>query len=111
MKFAILGILLGTLIGFVIPVTYSSAYAVYMSMVILVCLDTVLGGVKANLKGEFDTKLFLSGLAVQSIAAIFLTYIGEVLGVPVYYSGIVFFGSRIFKSISSIRRLFIQDRQ
>lgn len=107
MKFAILGILLGALIGFLVPVTYSSAYSVYMSMVILVCLDTVLGGVRANLKGEFDSKLFLTGIALHSATAIFLTYIGEVLGVPIYYAGIVFFGSRIFKSVSSIRRLFI----
>lgn len=107
MKFAIIGIALGMLIGLVVPVTYSSAYSVYMAMVILVCMDTILGGVRAHLKNCFDTSLFLSGLLIHSFTAIFLTYIGEVLGVPVYYAGIVFFGSRIFASVSSVRRLFI----
>lgn len=107
MKFAILGIVLGMLIGLVVPVTYSSAYSVYMAMVILVCMDTILGGVRAHLKSCFNTSLFLSGLVIHSITAIFLTYIGEVLGVPVYYAGIVFFGGRIFASVSSIRRLLV----
>lgn len=108
MIFAILGIVLGIVVGMVLPITYSSSYAIYMSMAILACLDTVLGGVRAMIEEKFDTGIFVSGFFGNAILAVFLTYIGEILGVPLYYAGIFAFGTRLFQNFASIRRLIFE---
>ena len=54
--FAIIGILVGVIVGLVLPITYSPTYALYISVAILACLDSVFGGVRANLENTFDTR-------------------------------------------------------
>ena len=61
MFFAAIGILIGIIIGFILPYTYSVTYSLYISVAILACLDSVFGGVRANLEGKFDLKIFVSG--------------------------------------------------
>lgn len=108
MAFALIGILLGLIIGFLLPYTYNTAYSLYISMAILACLDAVFGGVKATLQGTFNTTVFLSGFFGNSLLAAFLAYLGDRLGVPLYYATIVTFGGRIFDNFATIRRLLIK---
>ena len=77
MSFALIGILIGLVIGLMLPYTYNTTYSLYISVAILASLDSVLGGIKANLKGEFDSKIFISGFFINSLLAAFLAYIGE----------------------------------
>jgi small basic protein len=79
----------------------------YISIAILACLDSVFGGVKANLEGNFNVKIFLSGFFGNSLLAALLAYIGDRLGVPLYYAAIFTFGSRLFDNFASIRRLIL----
>lgn len=107
MALSLIGILIGLIIGFVLPYTYNSSYSLYISMAILACLDAVFGGIKANIEGNFDTKVFLSGFFGNSILAAFLAYLGDQLGVPLYYATIVTFGGRLFDNFATIRRLLL----
>ncbi|NLI66743.1 MAG: small basic family protein [Tissierellia bacterium] len=104
---ALIGILIGGIIGFLLPYTYNTAYSLYISIAILACLDSVFGGVKANLEGNFNVKIFLSGFFGNSLLAALLAYIGDRLGVPLYYAAIFTFGSRLFDNFASIRRLIL----
>lgn len=107
MVFALIGILIGGVIGFLLPYTYNTAYSLYITIAILACLDSVFGGIRANLKGEFNIKVFLSGFFGNSILAAFLAYIGDRLGVSLYYAAIFTFGGRIFDNFAAIRRLIL----
>ncbi|MFY9286347.1 MAG: small basic family protein [Tissierellaceae bacterium] len=107
MVVALIGILIGGIIGFLLPYTYNTAYSLYISIAILACLDSVFGGVKANLEGNFNVKIFLSGFFGNSLLAALLAYIGDRLGVPLYYAAIFTFGSRLFDNFASIRRLIL----
>lgn len=107
MVVALIGILIGGVIGFLLPYTYNTAYSLYISIAILACLDSVFGGVKANLEGNFDVKIFLSGFFGNSILAALLAYIGDRLGVPLYYAAIFTFGGRLFDNFAAIRRLIL----
>lgn len=107
MALSLIGILIGLIIGFVLPYTYNSSYSLYISMAILACLDAVFGGIKATIEGNFDTKVFLSGFVGNSILAAFLAYLGDRLGVPLYYATIVTFGGRLFDNFAMIRRLLL----
>ncbi|HEY4543326.1 MAG TPA: small basic family protein [Tissierellaceae bacterium] len=107
MALALIGILIGLILGFLLPYTYNTSYSLYISMAILACLDAVFGGVKANIEGTFDTKVFLSGFFGNSLLAAFLAYLGDRLGVPLYYATIVTFGGRLFDNFATIRRLLL----
>lgn len=107
MIYAIMGILLGGIIGFLLPYTYSAEYSLYVSIVILICLDSIFAGIRSNLEEKFDIRIFLSDFFGNSILAVFLTYIGDRLGVPLYYAAILIFGGKIFNNFSTIRRLIL----
>jgi len=107
MAFAIMGILVGGIIGFILPYTYNTEYSLYITMIILVSLDSVFGGIRSNLEESFNIKIFLSDFFGNSLLTIFLTYIGDRLGVPLYYSAILIFGGKIFNNFSTIRRLIL----
>ena len=111
MFFALIGILIGAIIGFLLPYTYNTAYSLYISVGILACLDSVFGGIRANLEGNFSTRIFISGFFGNAILAAFLAYIGDRLGVPLYYAAIFTFGSRLFDNFACIRRNILQRKK
>ncbi|TMD05191.1 MAG: DUF1290 domain-containing protein [Chloroflexi bacterium] len=98
--FAIVGILL----GLNAPVQIPTGYARYTAVMILAALDSIFGAIKAWLNGNFENKVFISGLLVNSVVAGALTYLGDKLGVELYFAAIVAFGVRIFENIAVIRR-------
>lgn len=103
----LIGILVGVIIGLLSPVSYSSTYSLYISVAILACLDSVFGGIKANLQNNFDSGIFISGFFGNAVLAAALAYIGDKLGVPLYYASIFTFGTRMFENLASIRRIAI----
>ena len=101
------GLALGVVIGYYIPFTYPMDYSLYMSVAILATLDSIFGAVKSTFEGKYDNIIFVTGFIGNSLLAIFLTYIGDKLGIPIYYVAILVFGSRLFDNLSMIRRHII----
>ncbi len=108
MLFAILGLVLGILLGLYLPITYPAGYSLYISVAILAALDSVFGAVRATVENKFDTEIFVSGFFGNAILAGFLAYIGDRLGVPLYYAAIFAFGARLFQNFAQIRRHFLK---
>lgn len=104
MILAIVGLILGVVIGFYVPITYPDSYSLYISVAILASLDTVFGAVKSVLEGHFNNLIFITGFFGNAILAGFLAYLGDKLGVPLYYAPIIVFGGRLFRNFASIRR-------
>ena len=96
--------IVGVLLGLNSPIQIPPGYSRYTAVAILAALDSVLGAVKAWLNGNFENKVFISGLLVNSIVAGGLTYLGDKLGVELYFAAIVAFGVRIFDNLAVIRR-------
>lgn len=61
MMYAFIGLLLGVLLGVILPVTYPAAFTLYISVAILASLDSVFGGLRANLENKFNTEIFVTG--------------------------------------------------
>jgi small basic protein len=99
--------ILGIVLGLNSPVQIPPGYARYTAVMILAALDSVLGAVKAWLNGNFENKVFISGLLVNSLVAGGLTYLGDKLGVELYFAAIVAFGVRIFNNLGAIRRHYL----
>lgn len=105
---AVIGIIIGLVIGFKLPLEISSGYSLYVSIAILAALDSVVGGIKAEVKDEFDTGVFISGFVLNSILAAGLAYVGDILGIPLYYAAVFVFGVRVFNNIAAIRRHILE---
>ncbi|MFY9614704.1 MAG: small basic family protein [Candidatus Dormiibacterota bacterium] len=97
---AAVGIIVGVKTNIQIPVTYSR----YTAVMLLAALDSIFGALKASLNGRYENAVFLSGLVTNSAVAGALTYLGDKLGVELYFAAIFAFGVRIFQNIAVIRR-------
>ena len=103
----IIGCLIGALIGMNIP-TIPYTYSGYLAIAIIAALDSVLGGISATLKGNFDFKTFVSGFFGNAILSILLTYLGEKLNVDIYLGAIVVFVWRMFNNLTMIRIYYVE---
>jgi small basic protein len=104
----ILGLLIGLILGAALSLTIPAEYSRYTAMAILAALDSVLGAVRAELHGEFDNRIFLTGFFANIILAGGLTYLGDRLGVELYMAAIVAFGVRMFNNLAIIRRSLLE---
>ncbi|MDR5683445.1 MAG: small basic family protein [Armatimonadota bacterium] len=96
----IAGVLLGLLVGIEIPL----GFVKYTAIAVLAALDTILGGVRAQLEKRFDLMVFTSGFLVNTSFAALLTAIGDLLGVDIYLGAVIVFSMRIFDNVSYVRR-------
>lgn len=107
MLVALFGIIVGLAIGYFIPININLTYSIYISVGILAGIDSLFGGVRANLEDKFDTLIFITGFFVNAILATFLAYVGDNLGIPLYYAAVFVFGTRLFQNLAIIRRNLI----
>ena len=93
------------------------ATARYTAIALLAGLDTILGGVRAYLKGDFDDVVFVSGFFTNALLAVGLVMLGERLGLQtglgdgrisvMMIGAVVVFSTRILNNLAAVRRIFI----
>lgn len=105
---AIIGLILGIIIGLYVPFDFSSAYSTYIAVAILAALDSIFGGISALLQKHFNNLIFVTGFFGNAILAAGLAYLGDKLGVPVYFAAVIVFGGRLFQNFAIIRRYFVE---
>jgi len=104
MWWALLGLTVGVAAGLLLPISVPLLYARYLSIALLAALDAVFGGLRARMEGSFDDLVFLTGFFGNSLLAALLTYVGDRLGVELYYAALFALGYRIFQNLGRIRR-------
>lgn len=100
----VVGLLIGVIVGMMLPYQFPVSMAKYVSVGILAGLDSVIGGTRAGLESRFDNVVFSSGFVVNTILAVAVTWIGVMLGADLYLAAVVTFGMRIFSNLGTIRR-------
>ena len=103
----IIGLLVGIIISYVFGITIPAQYSRYSAMAILAASDSILGAVRAQLEGQYNSKVFISGFCVNALLAGLLAFVGDRLGVELYYAAIVAFGVRLFNNLAIVRRHFL----
>ena len=93
------------------------AFARYTAIAVLAGLDTVLGGLRAHLKGQYDDLVLVTGFFANTVLAGLLVMLGEKLGLEAGYgnervsammiAAVVVFGTRIFNNLAVLRHLLI----
>ena len=104
----ITGLVIGLLIGTIFPVSIPAEYAKFMSIALLASLDSVFGGLRAVMAEQFDNTVFITGFFTNALLAAGLVYIGERLGIDLYYVALLAFGLRVFQNLAIIRRYFLK---
>lgn len=108
MMLPLAGLMIGLLIGVTFPISVPFAYAKFMSVALLASLDSVFGGLRAGIEEKFDNTVFITGFFTNALMAAGLVYIGERLGIDLYYVALLAFGLRIFQNLAIIRRYFLK---
>ncbi|MBP2651461.1 MAG: hypothetical protein H6Q74_2286 [Firmicutes bacterium] len=104
----IFGLIIGIIIGISFPGSVPSEYAKYMSIAVLASLDSVFGGLRAGTEDKFDNIVFTSGFFTNALLAAGLVYVGDRLGIDLYYVALLAFGLRVFQNLAIIRRYFLK---
>ena len=108
MVLPIAGLIIGIIIGISFPITVPTAYAKFMSVALLASLDSVFGGLRAGIEEKFDNTVFITGFFTNALLAAGLVYIGDRLGIDLYYVALLAFGLRVFQNLAIIRRYFLK---
>ena len=103
--FFIIAVLVGILMGLLVPYNLTPSMLSYLAVALIAALDSVLGGLLANLHKRFNINVFMIGLVSNAILGIFLTFIGNILGISLSFAVIIVFGVRMFNNMAAIRRL------
>jgi small basic protein len=108
MMLPIVGVLLGIAIGLLFPMSMPVEYGKFLAVALLASLDSVFGGLRSALEEKFDNAVFISGFFVNALLAVVLVFVGDRLGIDLYYVASLAFGLRIFQNLAIIRRFFLK---
>ena len=67
MLIALIGLLVGIAVGIFSGVVFPPGFSLYVAMGILACMDSLLGGIYANMREDFRWKVFVTGFVVNKI--------------------------------------------
>ena len=109
MMLPIVGVLLGIAIGLLFPLSMPVEYGKFLAVALLASLDSVFGGLRSALEEKFDNAVFISGFFVNALLAVILVFVGDRLGIDLYYVALLAFGLRIFQNLAMIRRYFLKN--
>ncbi len=103
---AILGLVLGVVLGLIFQPDVPVGLEPYLPIAVVAALDAVLGGLRAQLDGIFDDKVFVVSFLSNVVIAALIVWVGDLLGVGGQLSTavIVVLGIRIFSNVAAIRR-------
>ncbi len=110
MIWAILGILIGIIIGLATNFPIPLELTKYSAVVIMGILDALFGAIRAEVtKDQFNAIIFITGLLFNIILAIAVTLLGEKLGLELYLAATFVFTFRIFSNVGITRRAVLQN--
>ncbi|MBT9164430.1 MAG: hypothetical protein DDT22_00483 [candidate division WS2 bacterium] len=105
----VFALVIGVVAGFYLPWQIPLIYSKYVSIAIVAALDSLFGGLRAELEKNFDNRVFLSGFLLNAVIAAFFAYLGDRLGLDLYLAAVVVFGTRIFQNLAIMRRLILNN--
>ncbi|WP_458407285.1 small basic family protein [Anaerotignum sp.] len=111
MLVALIGLVIGITVGIFSGIVFPPGFSAYVAMGILACMDSLLGGIYANMREDFRWKVFATGFVTNAVLAIVLIWLGNQLSIDLSIAAIVVYGSRMFNNISNIRHLLLNKNE
>jgi small basic protein len=103
---AAVALVIGVIVGLVFRPTVPLWIEPYLPIAVVAALDAVFGGVRAQLDGIFNAKVFVVSFVSNVLVAALIVFMGDKLGVGGQLSTavVVVLGIRIFGNAAAIRR-------
>jgi small basic protein len=103
---AAFGLAIGVIIGLLVQPVVPLWLQPYLPIAVVAALDAVFGGLRAQLDGIFDDKVFVVSFVANVLVAALIVLVGDQLGVGAQLSTgvVVVLGIRIFANVAAIRR-------
>lgn len=103
---AVAALIIGLVLGLVLQPTVPVVLQPYLPIAVVAALDAVFGGLRANLDGIFDDRVFVISFVSNVLVAAMIVFLGDQLGVGGQLSTgvVVVLGIRIFGNVAAIRR-------
>ena len=104
MLLGVLGIAAGIALGLYFPGYFPEVMSGYMGVALLACIDSIIGGFSAKLRGAYSDSVFISGFFINAVLAAAMVYFGERINLQLELAAVVVFVSRIFQNLAVLRR-------
>ena len=106
---AIIGLIVGVVLGLVFSPTLPSFLQPYLPIMIVAALDALFGALRAWLEGTFSDKVFVVSFISNVLIAALIVWLGDLIGVGSQLSTgvIVVLGIRIFTNAAAVRRAIL----
>jgi small basic protein len=103
---AVLGLILGVVVGLWLQPTVPTELQPYLPIAVVAALDALFGGLRAKLDKIFDDRVFVVSFLSNVVVAALIVFLGDQLGVGTQLSTgvVVVLGIRIFSNAAAIRR-------
>ena len=103
---AVLGLVVGVVLGLIFHPDVPVAFQPYLPIAVVAALDAVFGALRAYLDGIFSDKVFVISFLSNVVIAAGIVWLGDKLGVGGQLSTgvVVVLGIRIFSNVAAIRR-------
>ena len=111
MLVALIGLVIGIAVGIFSGIVFPPGFSAYVAMGILACMDSLLGGVYANMRDDFRWKVFATGFVLNAVLAMVLIWLGNQLSIDLSIAAVVVYGSRMFNNFSNIRHLILNKNE
>lgn len=104
---AVIGLAVGVVVGLVFSPEVPVGLQPYLPIAVVAALDALFGGIRSQLEGKFDDRVFITSFLSNVLVAALLVFLGDQLGVGSQLSTavVVVLGIRIFSNAASIRRI------
>lgn len=109
MKITIASIFAGLVIGYIIPLKIPESIAFYVTIVIIIGLESILGGIYSKMQGNFEIKAYFAEFFGNVLLASLIVFIGQTIKLNLISAVVVVFGIKIFNIFSEIRKILLQN--
>lgn len=109
MVYVAAGLILGIIAGLNLNIVYNPEYIVYISLTILAIVNTIFNMLHENKTGELTFLKSIAYLLTDLLFALFLGFVGEQLGLPVYLAAVFAFGNNIYKKLRILVNISLEN--
>jgi small basic protein len=109
MKWTLIGILAGIMVGALLRYAIPPSLTRYTAVAIIGILDAIFGALRAEVVDKnYEFSIFFTGLLFNIILAVAITFLGDKMGLDLYLAASVVFTFRIFNNVGVTRRVLVE---
>lgn len=106
-RYIVFGLLIGILLGFIVPFNISLINEKILLILILAGLDVIFAGINAKLLKQFDYLLFTNEFILNSILSVGLVYLGTIMGLDLFSVVALVLTFKMFYNLSKLTKSIV----